>query len=78
VNFAVSGQFKSEDKNPVVPYPVREGEGVALPCYDRPVIVPAGRWSWYYKSGENAQNQIPVHKLPRMDIDANGNLSLNS
>lgn len=53
---------------------VREGYGIGLPCYGRPTFVPAGHVSWYYKSGSDTQNQIPVNKMPRMEIDANGTL----
>ena len=50
---------------------VREGDGIKLPCYDRPTFTPPGHFSWYYKF-DNIQDQIPARSIDRFDIDSNG------
>ena len=68
--FSVTPPFQNDEEN-FKSYKVREGDGIALPCYDRPTFKPPGPFSWYYKFGD-VQDQIPVRSTDRFDIDANG------
>ena len=67
---SVTPGFHNDDQN-YRSLTVREGDGVRLPCYDRPTFTPPGPFSWYYKH-DDIQDQIPVRSTDRFDIDANG------
>ncbi|XP_070208942.1 hemolin-like isoform X3 [Littorina saxatilis] len=72
----VPPKFNNDVKNATT-FTVQEGSGIALPCHDRPTLIPQGSYNWYNKT-DTDQFQIHFRMIDRMDMDINGTLYITT